>query len=134
LDGNGAPTSVLKAGEPVRFVFHLNKMIGGVSCLFVIFDNLGQHLALFESSLIGAEDKQDPGIGSKFICDLDELLLLPGRYRINVIIRDSGEKQDVIEAAAVFDVVGGQLNGRPLKQRKRVSVYMPHRWTSPGGL
>lgn len=134
LDHQGTQTSVLKAGEPARFVFHLNKYVSGTSCIFVIFDNLGQHLVLFESSLPGAGDTYANQDGAKFTCEIDELLLLPGRYRINVTIRDSGEKQDVIEAAAIFDVVGGQHNGRPLKPRKRISVYMPHRWISPGDM
>jgi lipopolysaccharide transport system ATP-binding protein len=133
-DGKNSPSNVLKAGGPARFVFHLNRVMAGISCLFVIFDHLGQQLAVFESSIPGQDDTQDAMLGTKFVCELDALLLLPGRYRLNVLIRDSGEKQDFVEAAAMFDVVGGQLNGRPLKSRKRVSVYMPHRWTSPGNL
>ena len=121
----------MRAGAPVRFVFHLNKIMAGISCLFVIFDHLGSQLAVFESSLPGPQDNHVPGLGAKFICEMDELMLLPGRYRINVLIRDSGEKQDFVEAASMFDVVGGQLNGRPLIPRKRVSVYLPHRWTLP---
>lgn len=130
-DGNEPPSTVLKAGGPARFIFHLNRVMAGISCLFVIFDHLGQHLVVFESSIPGQDDTHDPELGSTFVCELDALLLLPGRYRLNVLIRDSGEKQDFVEAAAMFDVVEGQLNGRPLKSRKRVSIHMPHRWIVP---
>lgn len=130
-DGSEAPSSVLKAGGPARFVFHLNRAMAGISCLFVLFDHLGQHITVFESSISGNDDTRDQALSSTFMCELDELLLLPGRYRMNVLIRDSGEQQDFVEAAAMFDVAGGHVNGRPLKPRKRVSVYMPHRWMLP---
>ena len=125
------PSQILKSGEPARFVFHLNGLKAGISCLFVVFNHLGQHLAAFESSITSSEDARIAGFGPKFVCEIDELMFLPGRYRINVIIRDSGEMQDFVEAAAFFDVEAGLLQGRPMNARKRISVGMPHRWNVP---
>jgi len=130
-DGNNHPSSILRTGYSARFVFHLNKIIAGISCLFVVFNHYGQHIAVFESSVVGPEDTYDPDLGPKFICELDELMLLPGQYRINVLIRDSGGMQDSVEGAAIFDVEAGQLDGRPMKSRRRTSVCMPHRWRQP---
>jgi lipopolysaccharide transport system ATP-binding protein len=130
-NGYNHPSSILRTGGPARFVFHLNKIMAGISCLFVVFNHYGQQLAVFESSVVGPEDTYDPDLGPTFICELDELMLLPGQYRINVLVRDSGGMQDSVEGAAIFDVEAGQLNGRPMKSRRRTSVCMPHRWRQP---
>jgi lipopolysaccharide transport system ATP-binding protein len=97
----------------------------------VVLDHLGQHLVAFETTISSPEDERIAGFGNQFVCDIDELMLLPGRYRINVLIRDSGELQDFVEAAGFFDVEAGLLRGRPMKARKKISLCMPHRWTSP---
>lgn len=130
-DGSENGSFVLRTGSYARFDFELDRKIAGVSCLFVVFDHLGQHISAFESKITGPNDRFDPSLGMKFVCEIDELLLLPGRYRINVLIRDSGELQDFVDAAAFFDVEDGHIDGRPAKSRKRISVGMPHRWTIP---
>jgi lipopolysaccharide transport system ATP-binding protein len=130
-DGSDNPLSILKSGGPARFVFHVNRVVSGMSCVAILFNQFGQHLMAFESSINGPDDVFDPELGPKFICELDELTLLPGRYRLNVMIRDSGEMQDFVEAAAMFDVETGHLRGRPLNARKRMSVAAPHRWIVP---
>jgi lipopolysaccharide transport system ATP-binding protein len=66
-----------------------------------------------------------------FVCELDELLLLPGRYRIDVAIVGDNRLQDFIEAAAVFEVGEGHVGGRPAQQDGKFSVVMSHRWTLP---
>ena len=48
------------------------------------------------------------------ICEIDELLLLPGRYRIDVALYLEGELQDHVEAAAFFSVGQGAIRGRPV--------------------
>jgi lipopolysaccharide transport system ATP-binding protein len=106
-------------------------MIGGISCVFTIFNQLGQRLVAFVSDAPGQDDVYDPGLGQKFICDINELLLVPGRYRINVLIRGGGEWQDYLEAAATFDVRQGYIGGRLVKPYREISVSMPHRWMVP---
>jgi lipopolysaccharide transport system ATP-binding protein len=41
------PSSILKTGESARFTFQVSRLKAGVSCLFVVFDHLGQHLVAF---------------------------------------------------------------------------------------
>jgi len=66
------------------------------------------------------------------VCKFDQLFLLEGHYRLNVLIRGGGERQDFVEAAAMFDVEAGQLDGRPMKfQDKSINICMPHRWMVP---
>jgi lipopolysaccharide transport system ATP-binding protein len=64
---------------------------------------------------------------------VDNLLLLPGRYRVDIKIFGDNQLQDHVEAATVFDVAEGAVAGRPVVAEKRFSIMMPHRWTLPKG-
>lgn len=124
--------TVLATGRPARFVFDVSDVRSGMSCSFTIYDNLGQPVTAFDSAIHGREDITDPTKGAKFLCDINELPLLPGRYRINVAIMHNGEVQDHLEAAAFMNVEQGQLRGRPAPRESGYgSVGIPHRWTLP---
>ena len=129
-NGSG-PTSILKTGHPARFVFCVNASVPGIACNFFIHDTIGQPITSFYSKVRGPEDSYDPKNGLNFVCELDELLLLPGRYRIDVAIVGDNKLQDFIEAAAVFEVADGNVRGRPAQPDGKSSVYMSHRWTLP---
>jgi lipopolysaccharide transport system ATP-binding protein len=102
-----------------------------MGCNFFIYDTIGQPITSFYSKVRGPEDTNDPNNGLKFVCELDELLLLPGRYRIDVAIVGDNALQDFIEAAAVFEVADGHVGGRPAQHDGKFSVIMDHRWTLP---
>lgn len=127
---NGS-SSILKTGQPARFVFIVNAFVPGIACNFFIYDSIGQPVTSFYSRVRGPEDSFDPEAGLKFVCNLDELLLLPGRYRIDVAIVGDNLLQDFIEAVAVFEVAEGQVRGRPSPPDGKFSVSMSHRWTLP---
>ena len=129
-NGNGS-SSNLKTGNPARFIFCVNAAVPGMACNFFIYDTIGQPVTSFYSRVRGPEDVHDPKNGLKFVCELDELLLLPGRYRIDVAIVGDNLLQDFIEAAAVFEVAEGQVRGRPSPPDGKFSVSMSHRWTIP---
>jgi lipopolysaccharide transport system ATP-binding protein len=124
-------SSILKTGHPARFVFNVNAVVPGLACNFFIYDSIGQPVTSFYSRVRGPEDEYDPKNGLKFVCELDELLLLPGRYRIDVAIVGDNKLQDFIEAASVFEVGDGQVGGRPAQHDGKFSVIMEHRWTLP---
>ena len=128
--GNGS-SSVLRTGQPVQFIFRVNAFVPGLGCNFFIYDTVGQPLTRFYSRIHGAQDAYDPENGSQFICDLDSLLLMPGRYRVDVAIVGDNQLQDFVEAAAVFEVSDGQVGGRPAQHDGKFSVIMEHRWTLP---
>lgn len=129
-NSNGSP-SVIKTGQPVRFVFCVDASVPGMACDFQIYDTIGQSVTTFRSRVRGPEDAYDPSLGLKFVCEIDELLLLPGRYRIDVAIVGDNRLQDFIEAAAVFEVGDGHVGGRPAQHDGKSSVTMEHRWTLP---
>jgi lipopolysaccharide transport system ATP-binding protein len=127
------PSTTLASGHSARFAFHLSNVKPGLACGFTVYDHHGQPIADFNTVRPGPEDKKDPGLGTEITCELDELLLVPGRYRIDVDIRSNqSELEDHVEAAAFFDVMAGQLHGRPVAPtNKWGSAFMPHRWTLP---
>ncbi len=123
--------SVLKTGNPARFIFWVNAIIPGLACNFSIYDTIGQPVTSFTSKVRSPEDGFDPKNDLKFVCELDELLLLPGRYRIDVAIVGDNRLQDYIEAVALFEVGEGHIQGRPAQPDGKFSVSMAHRWTLP---
>ncbi|MCP4423353.1 MAG: ABC transporter ATP-binding protein [Chloroflexi bacterium] len=127
-------SSVLKSGGSARFDLQLNQVIAGTSCVVVVLNHLGQRVMVFKSSEVGPNDVHSANSGAKFICEFDEMLLTPGRYHLNVLVRSLGEKQDFVEGAAFFDVEEGHLRDRPVKFNRNVSVTMPHRWILPSGI
>jgi lipopolysaccharide transport system ATP-binding protein len=127
---NGS-SAILRTGYPARFVFQVDRLVPGIACNFNVYDTIGQPVTSFQSRVRGPEDSSDPGNGMKFVCELDELLLLPGRYRVDVAIIGDNRLQDFMEAATVFEVAEGQLRGRPVRSDGKFSVSMSHRWTLP---
>jgi lipopolysaccharide transport system ATP-binding protein len=131
VTNHSSESSNLKTGYPAQFVFCVNGIVPGMGCNFFIHDSIGQPITSFYSKVRGPEDAYDSKNGLKFVCELDELLLLPGRYRIDVAIVGDNLLQDFIEAAAVFEVAEGQVRGRPSPPDGKFSVSMSHRWTTP---
>lgn len=133
-DGGDPPSQTLRSGGPARFYFELSGSLSNLTCGFTILDEFGKKVTTFNSNVPGPEDVSYPNTVMGYVCEIDELLLLPGRYRVNVFVFGGYERQDTIESAAVFDVEGGLLRGRPVTRGQKdlqVSSVMPHRWRIP---
>ena len=135
LDGNGISGNPVRIGQPVKFIFEIDKSIEkDVWCRFTLNDEIGHTVVAFNRKTPGVQDTYSDEYGSRLVCLIDELLLIPGRYRVDVSIYDTGdEEQDVLDAAAFLDVLSGDVRGRPLgvPRRKRTNVYFPHSWIKP---
>ena len=122
----------LATGRPAMFVFHLTDMRPRTSCIFTIYDDFGQPLATFNSAVRGPDDAHDSSLGNSLVCNIEELPLVPGRYRINVAISADGELQDHLEGAAFFEVEQGAIRGRPVIRGKGYGrICLQHHWTNP---
>jgi lipopolysaccharide transport system ATP-binding protein len=129
-DGEGR----LVTGSPARFRFYVTELLPRMSCTFTVFDHVGQPVATLSSALPTRDDRFDSDLGPVFECFVDELPFVPGRYRIDVAIRGRGHRQDVLEAAAYFDVEQGIMRGRPVTGDEGYgSVAIPYRWRVPDG-
>lgn len=122
----------LATGRPAYFIFYTTKAIPNLSCSFTIYDHLGQPVTYFDSAIHGLEDKVNSEGSNKFICQIDELLLIPGRYRINASLMCNGDYEDDVKAALFFEVEQGKIRGRPVsKETGYGSVLIQHRWSNP---
>ena len=127
-DGAGAPTT----GGGLVVAFLLSSSSASTSCCFAIHDGLGNLVAEFRSSVGAPGDRDDGSPRDRFVCAIDELPLVPGRYRIDVEIRSANRLEDAVEAAAMFDVEEGLLAGRPIDRSwSKGMVAVRHRWTTP---
>ncbi len=130
--GGQEPAHVLMTGQSARLSFQVEPVRRGTSCSFTILDPLGQPVTYFDSTERGQQDSVAAEAGSGFCCEIDEITLVPGRYRIDVSVYSDGELQDHVEAAAFLDIQQGMLRGRLVQREPQYgSVIMDHRWTAP---
>jgi lipopolysaccharide transport system ATP-binding protein len=129
--GDDGRAGALATGHPARISLHVDGVLPQLSCSFTIYDRLGQPVTYFDSIEHGAHDVA-AGASRVFCCDIDELLLVPGRYRVNAAVSSDGELHDHVEAAAVLHVEEGIVRGRPVARDPAYgSIVMPHRWSTP---
>ncbi len=129
--GGGTNGGTLRTGEPAEFAFAVSRSLPELNCVFTIYDARGAAVANFNSRLRGLDDETSPA--AKFTCHIDELLLLPGHYRINAALAHRTDTVDHVEGAAVFEVHPGPIRSRPtLANNLTGSVCVPHTWTLPG--
>lgn len=130
--GNMMPASRLATGRPARFIFSVTTVFPSMSCRFTIYDQNGLPVMFFDSALHSDLDTTDCSSPGGFVCELDELLLNPGRYRLDASLMRNRELLDELEAAACFNVEQGTLRGRAvLYSGGYGSVSLPHRWITP---
>ena len=129
----GGNSSFLKTGEAARFNFQVNNHLPGMSVNFSIFNQIGQPIMQFNSKDRSPKDIHDPTNPYTFTCDIEQLFILPGRYRVDVGIVGDNRLQDYIEAATFIDVADGFVDGRGRieRQKETFNVYIPHVWTLP---
>jgi lipopolysaccharide transport system ATP-binding protein len=124
-------TRGLSTGRPARFVFHLTDARPRLSCAFTILNNLGHPVMTFDSASTSLEDERST-TSSQYVCEIEALPLVPGRYRLDIRLRDDVHLQDSLEAAAFFDVEPGTMAGRPVSlAERRGDVVTKHRWLLP---
>lgn len=130
--GDGGRTALV-AGQPASFRFGLAGKAPQTSCRFTIYNHLGQPVATLDSGIHAPGDARDPSAEGSWECRVDELLLIPGRYRLDVMIRGDNHVQDHVEAATVFTVNQGVVRGRPVAgDTGHGDLALPHNWTVPG--
>jgi lipopolysaccharide transport system ATP-binding protein len=134
INGDGAnEDGLLVMGRALRFTFHLNGLMPGLTCIFTVYDQYGCALTRFNSGFASLEDHCDTGMEPRFECAVEELLLAPGRYRVDAALLANGEMQDRVEAAAFFEVTRGTVRGREVPRVDGDWKFcLPHSWQSPG--
>jgi lipopolysaccharide transport system ATP-binding protein len=122
---------LLVTGRSARFAFHVTDVVPSMSCAFKIYNHLGQPVTAFRSSVAGLADSVDAELQNCFVCEIEELLLVPGRYRVDIELRAAGVEQESIEGAAMFEVEQGTVDGRPVNRGSGGDIVLRHRWRRP---
>lgn len=128
----GIQSDTLAVGRSAQIEFQLSEVIPKIQCWYTVYDSQGRPIVHFNTNNPCPEDQEVDSIGSKIICEISELSLLPGRYGLNVVIASRHGIQDQVMRAAIFDVEPGVLNGRRLDRDLGYgSIAMSHRWILP---
>jgi lipopolysaccharide transport system ATP-binding protein len=131
-DADGRKTDIVVAGRPVRFVVELTEAMPMIECRLTIVNSLGQPVATLDSEVSAPVDARGDELGARVECKIDLLPLLPGRYRVDVLIKGRRQIQDGLQAAAFFDVEPGVIDGRPIPPSGLDGdVVIPHAWHLP---
>jgi lipopolysaccharide transport system ATP-binding protein len=131
-DAGGGPPDVIVAGAPMTIAVEVTEPVPRLECSLVIANALGQPVSTLDSTLSAAVDTRDPALGTRIECELTALPLVPGRYRIDAIVRGRDQLQDGLQAAAFFDVEPGVVAGRPAEAGdSEGDVVFAHRWRLP---
>ena len=128
---SGTP-DVVVAGNPATIVVHVTEVLSLMECELTVLNSLGQPVTTFDSQMPSTEDIRTSELGPRFECELAAMPLIPGRYRIDVLLRGRNEIQDGLQAAAFFDVEPGVMDGRPTPALgSDGDVVLPHVWRLP---
>ncbi|MEK6237660.1 MAG: Wzt carbohydrate-binding domain-containing protein, partial [Planctomycetales bacterium] len=123
--------SIPRTGDPLRLSFYFDRRLPYMSCAFTLYDLRGGPIANFNSRWQGQGIVQSSDGEARIVCDVPELLVLPGRYRLNVSVSAADVAVDKLDAAAVFDVEEGDVRGQAVPRSTAYgSCYFPHAWTS----
>ena len=131
-DAHGGGGAVVVAGHPVAIVVHVTNAIPLMQCRLTILNSLGQPVTTFDSEVSARDDTRSQELGPRLECEIPALPLLPGRYRIDVLLKGRNQIQDGLQAAAFFDVEAGVIHGRPSPTMGfDGDVLLPHTWRLP---
>src|SRR4051794_31288906 len=132
-DAGGGHPDVLVSGRPATITVQVTEVLPLMECRLTIVNNLGHPVATVDSEAFAPADVRDSAAGPQIECMIEALPLLPGRYRIDVLLKGRQRIQDGLQAAAFFDVEPGVVGGRPVGiSGNDGDVVLAHRWRLPG--
>jgi homopolymeric O-antigen transport system ATP-binding protein len=131
-DTSSGEKDVVVGGRPARIVVELTGVVPMLECGLTVLNSLGQPVTTFDSEVSAATDVRDGELGPRIECEVETLPLVPGRYRIDVLLKGRRQIQDGLQAAAFFDVEPGVMGDRPMPVAgSDGDVVLPHRWRLP---
>ncbi len=131
-DDSGGPPDVVVSGQAVTIAVEVTEPVPSLECRLTIADSLGQPLTTMDSEVSAPVDVRATAPGTQLECHLSSLPLLPGRYRIDVLLKAGRQIQDGLQAAGFFDVQPGVIDGRPVPPGGADGdIVLPHLWRLP---
>jgi lipopolysaccharide transport system ATP-binding protein len=133
ISGPSGQANAIVAGQPATIAVEVTEELPSMECQLTIANSLGQPICTLDSEMSAPADVRDPGLGPRIECEIPALPLVPGRYRIDVIVKAKRQIQDGLQAATFFDVEPGLVGDRPTAAAGiEGSVVLPHVWRLPG--
>jgi lipopolysaccharide transport system ATP-binding protein len=132
VDVSGGHAGVIRSGEPLHIVVETTGVLRDSACALHLYNALGQPVATLDSAAPARGDEHyELGVRAIFRCDVPELLLAPGAYRVDIALTGDGYRQDAVPAAVMFDVEEGVVAGRAVTAGGLGDAAIPHRWSVP---
>jgi lipopolysaccharide transport system ATP-binding protein len=123
---------VVVGGRAAKIVVEVTEVLPMLECQLTIVNSLGNAITTLDSELSSVTDVRDRELGARIECEIPSLQLVPGRYRVDVLLRGRQEIQDGLQAAAFFDVEAGVIDGRPMPATATDGdIVMSHTWRLP---
>jgi lipopolysaccharide transport system ATP-binding protein len=131
-DVESGEADVVVGGRKAKIVVEVTELLPMMDVQLTILNSLGHPVTTLDSELSNPSDVRDGELGPRIECEVDSLPLIPGRYRIDVVLRGKQEIQDDLQAAAYFDVEPGVLDGRPMPAMGADGdIVLSHSWRLP---
>ena len=115
-----AKSRTLTTGQPVHISFRVSRVLPGMICRFTIYDPLGQPVFDTRTNLLSGENN--------YRCDIEQLLLIPGTYRMNASLMSGKDFYDHVEGISILLVTEGIINDHLIKSSRYGYMHQPHRW------
>jgi lipopolysaccharide transport system ATP-binding protein len=132
IQGPSGQANAVVAGQAATIAVELTEELPAMECQLTIANSLGQPICTLDSEMSAPADVRESGLGPRIECEIPALPLVPGRYRIDVIVKAKRQIQDGLQAAAFFDVEPGLVGGRPTAAAgSEGDIALPHRWRLP---
>jgi len=132
LEEGQAISRGVMVGRQVSFVVRTSRVVNSLHCALRVYDSRGNFVVHWDSLLHSAQDQMPPCETDLITCEIEELLLMPGKYRIDAELYSAGSRQDQISSALRLEVLDGRIRGRALKNSgNRPLVGHPHQWKYP---
>lgn len=131
-DAAGGQPDVVIGGRSATISVHITEVLPLLQCRLTILNSLGQPVTTLDSEVPAPSDSRAENLEPCIECEIPALPLLPGRYRIDVLLKARGQIQDGLQAAAFFDVEPGVIADRPMPATGvDGDVVVPHTWRLP---
>jgi len=131
-DAEGGLADTVVAGRAAKIAVEVTAVLPMMECRLEIHNSLGHPVATLDSEVSSPVDVRDSELGPRIECEVDALPLLPGRYRIDVLLKGKRQIQDGLQAACFFDVEPGVIASRPTPiSGADGDVVLQHAWRLP---
>jgi lipopolysaccharide transport system ATP-binding protein len=131
-DAISGEENAIVGGRRTTISVEMTEALPAMECRITVLDSLGVPVTGVDSELSSPTDQRDAGLGATIECEFPSLPLIPGRYRVDLVVKGRGQVQDGLQAAAFFDVEPGVVDQRPMPPAgSEGDLVLPHVWRLP---